>query len=169
MAAGEFVSVSSQSDTERADLQRERRELKNDPEGEKRELAAIYVRRGLDKPLAMQVAEKLMAKDALGAHAQDELGISKTTQPRPLQAAIASAASFSSGAFLPILAVLFVSRGWAPISVSAASLVGLAVLGVVGAEVGGAPRLKAALRVVLWGVLAMGVTFLAGRLFGAKL
>lgn len=168
MAAGEFVSVSSQADTENADLRKERRELKDDPKGETRELAAIYVKRGLDTALATQVAEALMAKDALAAHAQDELGLSETSRPRPFLAAAASAASFGAGALLPVLAALVAPVASVAPAVGGASLVGLVVLGLIGAQAGGAPRIKAALRVLFWGALAMTVTFAAGRIFGAQ-
>lgn len=166
MAAGEYVSVHSQADTERADLDRERRELKADDQGERNELTAIYVARGLDPALAKQVADQLMAHDALGAHARDELGISKTLSARPIQAALASAASFAVGAALPLLVT-----AWAPdasliLIVSATSLAFLAILGVVAARTGGAPVAAGALRVTFWGALAMAVTAGVGALFG---
>jgi len=167
MAAGEYVSVHSQADTEKADLARERAELTQDPAGEQRELARIYVARGLDATLADQVAVQLMAHDALGAHARDELGLSDTTAARPLLAAWASAASFSVGAVLPIAVVALAPRpqliGW----VSASSLVFLAVLGAVAARAGGAPVGAATWRVGFWGAAAMAVTAGAGALFGA--
>jgi VIT1/CCC1 family predicted Fe2+/Mn2+ transporter len=166
MAAGEYVSVSSQADTERADLERERKELSEDSAAEHDELAGIYVSRGLTAELARQVADQLMAKDALGAHARDELGISEVMTARPIQAAFASAASFSVGAAAPMLAVL-VSPGnlLVPI-VSAAALVFLAVLGAIGARAGGANVLRATVRVTFWGALAMALTAGIGALFG---
>jgi VIT1/CCC1 family predicted Fe2+/Mn2+ transporter len=168
MAAGEYVSVSSQSDSERADLGRERKELKEDRDGELRELAGIYVKRGLDRALAMQVAEQLMARDALGAHARDELGISATTAARPVQAALASAAAFSVGGALPLLMALAVPNGIVVEAVSIASLLSLALLGVVGAKTGGANVLRAAIRVTFWGALAMAVTAGIGAVFGTQ-
>ncbi|MBK6321434.1 VIT family protein [Candidatus Aalborgicola defluviihabitans] len=167
MAAGEFVSVHSQADTENADLARERAELKSDPAGEQRELAGIYVGRGLDRPLADQVAKQLMAHDAIGAHARDELGFSPTTAARPIQAALASAASFSVGAVLPIGVVLAVEPTNLIIWVSVTSLVFLAGLGAVSARAGGANMGKGAWRVAFWGAIAMAVTAGAGALFGA--
>lgn len=166
MAAGEYVSVSSQSDTERADIERERRELLAEPGQEHEELAGIYVQRGLDKDLARKVAKQLMAKDALGAHVRDELGISETITARPLQAALASAASFAVGAALPLL-VAYV----APITslgslVSVASLFFLALLGALAAHTGGAPMVAGAWRVTFWGALAMALTAAVGALFG---
>ena len=168
MAAGEYVSVSSQSDSERADLGRERKELSEDREGELRELAGIYVKRGLDKALALQVAEQLMAHDALGAHARDELGISDATAARPVQAALASAASFSVGGALPLLMALATPAGYVIEAVAAASLLFLALLGAVGAKTGGANLLRAAIRVTFWGALAMGVTAGIGAIFGTQ-
>lgn len=167
MAAGEYVSVSSQADTEQADIARERAEIAADPEAEHRELAGIYVRRGLDADLARQVAEQLMAKDALGAHARDELGLSEIASARPIQAAFTSAATFSAGAAMPLIAAMLSPTSLMPIIVSAASLVFLTVLGVLGAGVGGAGMWKAALRVTFWGAAAMAVTAVIGRLFGA--
>ncbi len=167
MAAGEYVSVSSQADTERADLSRERRELATQPEAEHQELAALYVKRGLTPELAAQVAQQLMAHDALGAHARDELGVSEMGTARPVQAAITSAATFAVGAALPLLtAVLAPIPQLVPL-VAGTSLVFLTGLGAVSARTGGAPVLKAALRVAFWGALAMGLTAVAGRLFGA--
>jgi VIT1/CCC1 family predicted Fe2+/Mn2+ transporter len=166
MAAGEFVSVSSQADTESADLAREREELRSDPSGEERELAAIYRRRGLDSDLARKVAQALMAKDALAAHARDELGISRISQARPVQAALASAATFSVGAAMPLLAVVLSPAGGIIIAVAAASLAYLAILGAIGANAGGANMAKASLRVAFWGVLAMAVTAGIGHLIG---
>jgi VIT1/CCC1 family predicted Fe2+/Mn2+ transporter len=166
MAAGEFVSVSSQSDTERADLDREREELKDDPEHEHAELSAIYVKRGLDVKLASQVATQLMDHDALGAHARDELGISHTAVSRPIQAAFASAGTFAVGAALPLLVVLLVPASAVLWAVSGASLLFLALLGLLSARAGGAPIGVATLRVTFWGVLAMALTAGVGALFG---
>ena len=166
MAAGEYVSVHSQADTEKAELERERAELEADDKGERRELTAIYVARGLDLSLAKQVTDQLMAHDALGAHARDELGISETLRARPIQAALASAGSFAVGAVMP-LAVTAVapSAGLIPI-VSGTSLVFLALLGGVAARAGGAGVLKGAVRVTFWGALAMAITAGVGSLFG---
>jgi VIT1/CCC1 family predicted Fe2+/Mn2+ transporter len=169
MAAGEFVSVSSQSDTETADLARESAELANDDQFEHEELAAIYVKRGLDAELARQVAAQLMAKDALGAHARDELGISDTLAARPVQAAFASACSFTVGAALPLLLVFFVPLSALVWVVSGSSLAFLALLGALAARAGGSPVLKSVVRVTFWGALAMGLTAGVGALFGAKL
>jgi len=166
MAAGEYVSVSSQADTERADLARERGELAANVPAEREELASIYVERGLTPALAHQVADQLMAHDALGAHARDELGISAALQARPVQAALTSALTFATGAALPLLIVLFVPEGRLVPTVAGASLVGLAVLGGLAARVGGARVLVAAARVVFWGALAMGLTAGIGALFG---
>jgi VIT1/CCC1 family predicted Fe2+/Mn2+ transporter len=166
MAAGEYVSVSSQADTEGADLARERAELASDPESERAELTGIYVDRGLTPELAAQVTEQLMAKDALGAHARDELGLSEITAAKPLQAAMASAATFAVGAALPVIVSALVPQSLLTIIVTASALVLLSVLGALAAQVGGAPRWKGALRVTFWGALAMGVSALIGRLFG---
>jgi VIT1/CCC1 family predicted Fe2+/Mn2+ transporter len=166
MAAGEYVSVSSQSDTERADLAREKQELADDPEFETKELATIYVRRGLAPALARQVAEKLMAKDALGAHARDELGISAATIAKPIQAALTSAASFAIGAALPIMALLVTPQRLLVPMVFSTSLVFLALLGAIGAKAGGAAILKPTLRVAFWGALAMALTAGVGALVG---
>jgi VIT1/CCC1 family predicted Fe2+/Mn2+ transporter len=167
MAAGEYVSVHSQADTETADLSRERKELEIDPAAEHRELAAIYVKRGLEPALARQVAEQLMAHDALGAHARDELGISETLSARPIQAALASAASFAAGAVLPLAVTALVpAHGLIP-WVSGTSLAFLALLGVIAARVGGADVRIGALRVTFWGALAMAITAGVGALFGA--
>jgi VIT1/CCC1 family predicted Fe2+/Mn2+ transporter len=166
MAAGEYVSVSSQSDTENADLARERAELRDDPEFELNELADIYAKRGVEPTLARQVAQQLMAKDALGAHARDELGISEVTSARPVQAAFTSAATFASGAALPLLVAVFAPLNALSWAVSIASLLFLAVLGVLGARSGGAPPLRAALRVTFWGAIAMAATAVIGKLFG---
>ena len=165
-AAGEYVSVSSQADTEQADLTRERTELATMPEAELNELTGIYVQRGLEPALARQVAEQLMAKDALAAHARDELGISEITTARPVQAALASAATFAVGAALPLLVVLLAPEAALVYTVSITSLIFLALLGVLAARAGGAPILKAALRVTFWGALAMGLTAAVGALFG---
>jgi VIT1/CCC1 family predicted Fe2+/Mn2+ transporter len=167
MAAGEFVSVHSQADTENADLSRERTELRQNPKGEQKELVAIYVGRGLDAVLADQVASQLMAHDALGAHARDELGLSIVTAARPTQAALASAASFSVGAALPIGVVATVAPAHLILWVSIASLGFLACLGAVSAKVGGARVWNGTWRVVFWGAIAMAVTAAAGALFGA--
>lgn len=166
MAAGEYVSVSSQADTEQADLTRERTELATMPEAELNELTGIYVQRGLEPALARQVAEQLTAKDALTAHARDELGISEITTARPVQAALASAATFAVGAALPLLVVLLAPEAALVYTVSITSLIFLALLGVLAARAGGAPMLKAALRVTFWGALAMGLTAAVGALFG---
>lgn len=166
MAAGEYVSVSSQADTENADLAREAKELKTDPEFEKEELAQIYVNRGLDSELAHKVAEQLMAHNALESHARDELGITESTVARPIQAAFASAATFSIGAGLPLIVVLIAEHKNLVYSVSLASLFFLVVLGVVAARAGGASSMKGALRVGFWGAFAMLVTALIGKLFG---
>lgn len=166
MAAGEYVSVSSQADTERADLDRERQELASDPGHEHAEMTAIYVQRGLDADLAARVAAQLMAHDALGAHARDELGISTVLGARPLQAALASAATFSVGAALPLLLVLLVPPPALIGAVAGASLVFLALLGSLAAIAGGAPVLPAAARVTFWGALAMLLTAGVGAAFG---
>ena len=169
MAAGEYVSVSSQADTEAADLERERSELKNDPDFEHRELAAIYQKRGLDKGTADDVARQLMAHDALGAHARDELSITHITTARPVQAAFTSAATFTTGAALPLAAAWLTQVGRPMIvAVSAASLIFLAILGAVGARAGSAPVLKATLRVAFWGAAAMAVTAGIGKLVGTS-
>ena len=167
MAAGEYVSVSSQADSERHNLERERRELMTDDAAEHVELAAIYEARGLDPALARQVAAQLMAKDALGAHARDELGLSTALAARPIQAAITSALAFATGAALPLLAVLLAPRDRLSLMVIATSMVCLALLGIVGARLGGAAVLRPTLRVVFWGGVAMAGTALIGRLFGA--
>lgn len=167
MAAGEYVSVHSQADTEKADLSRESAELAADPSAEHRELAAIYAARGVDADLANQVATQLMASDALGAHAREELGISETLSARPVQAALASAASFAFGAALPLLAAVFAAQQSVIAWVSVTSLFFLALLGAVAARVGGANPWTGAWRVTFWGALAMAVTAGAGALFGA--
>jgi len=169
MAAGEYVSVSSQSDTEQADLARERKELAENIDFEREELANLYVQRGVDHELALKVADQLMAMDALGAHARDELGISEITTARPAQAALTSAVTFSVGAALPIVVVLLVPTDKLILSVSIASLVFLGALGWVGARTGGANPLKAMLRVVFWGALAMALTAGVGSVFGTAI
>jgi VIT1/CCC1 family predicted Fe2+/Mn2+ transporter len=169
MAAGEYVSVSSQADTERADLARERRELSDDPGAEHAELAAIYVARGLTPELASQVATELTAHDALGAHARDELGLSEVMAARPLQAALASAAAFAVGAILPVLMVISVPPHRLGAFVIGGSLLLLAVLGAIAARVGGASMGRGALRVAFWGVMAMAASALVGRLFGTAI
>ena len=166
MAAGEYVSVSSQADTEKADLGRERKELAADSVHEHEELAGIYVARGLEPALAKQVAIQLMAKDALGAHARDELGISDMTTARPVQAALASAATFAVGAALPLVIAFFVPEGALISAVAGTSLVFLAGLGALSAKTGGAPILRATWRVTFWGALAMALTAGVGALFG---
>lgn len=167
MAAGEYVSVSSQSDTERADLARERAELANAPEFELNELAEIYAQRGVEPALARQVAQQLMTKDALGAHARDELGISEITTARPVQAAFTSAATFAAGAALPLLTVLVFPEAMLTPAVFASSLVFLALLGALGARSGGANIWRATVRVTFWGAFAMALTAGVGALFGA--
>ena len=166
MAAGEYVSVSSQSDTERADLARETKELRESPASELDELAEIYVKRGVDAALARQVAQQLMTKDALGAHARDELGISDITTARPVQAALTSAATFSVGAAMPLLMVVVAPAAVLVPVVSVASLAFLAVLGAIGAKAGGADLMRATARVTFWGALAMALTAGIGKIFG---
>lgn len=168
MAAGEYVSVSSQADTERADLDRERQELAADPKHEHAELTAIYVARGLDRQLATQVAAQLTAHDALGAHARDELGISEMLTARPIQAGLASAATFAVGAALPLLVVVLVPVSTLIWAVAASSLFFLALLGSLAAGVGGASIVTAAARVTFWGALAMAITAGVGALFGVN-
>lgn len=169
MAAGEYVSVSSQSDTENADLERERHELNSNEESEQAELAAIYVSRGLDAALAGEVAIQLMEKDALGAHARDELGISESLSARPVQAAFASAGTFAVGAALPMMLVLLVPHSALVWTVSLSSLVFLALLGALAARAGGSSIWGSVLRVTFWGALAMALTAGVGSLFGANL
>jgi VIT1/CCC1 family predicted Fe2+/Mn2+ transporter len=169
MAAGEYVSVSSQADTEGADLERERKELASDADHEQAELAAIYVTRGLDPELAKEVAAQLMAKDGLSAHARDELGISDTLTARPVQAAFASAGSFIAGAVLPLLLVFFVPQAALTWSVSVSSLLFLALLGAVAARAGGSPIGNSVIRVTFWGALAMALTAGVGAMFGTTL
>jgi VIT1/CCC1 family predicted Fe2+/Mn2+ transporter len=166
MAAGEYVSVSSQSDTEHADLQREKRELAEDPVFEREELAQLYVARGVEAHLAREVATQLMAKDPLGAHARDELGISEISTARPVQAAVASAATFSVGAAAPLLLVLVSPTNVLIPAVAIGSLLFLSLLGAVGAKAGGAGLLKPTLRVTFWGAFAMGLTAGIGAIFG---
>jgi len=168
MAAGEYVSVSSQADLEKADLNRERRELHEDPEGELRELTGIYVKRGLDSELAGQVARQLTDHDALGAHARDELGLSKATRARPVQAALASAASFAIGAIVPLLVAWLVPVRRVPVTVMVISVALLGILGMLGARGGNAPAVPAVARVVLLGVAAMLLTIGLGHLFGTN-
>jgi len=168
MAAGEYVSVSSQADTEHADLARERGELNAQPENEHKELAAIYVKRGLTATLARQVADQLMAHDALGAHARDELGITVMTTANPVQAALVSALTFSVGAALPLLAAVLAPPSLLVPLVAGTSLIVLTGLGALAARAGGAPILRASLRVVFWGALAMALTAVVGKLFGAS-
>lgn len=168
MAAGEYVSVSSQSDTEEADLARERKELATDDAVERAELAAIYVGRGVSPPLAKQVADELMAHDALGAHARDELGISDLQRARPVQAAFASAATFAVGAALPLVVGMLAPVSVLAVSVIGASLVCLATLGALAAGAGGASPRVGASRVTVWGALAMALTYAAGALFGTS-
>ena len=167
MAAGEYVSVSSQADTEQADIARERLELATDIESERDELTSIYVERGLDPALAREVALKLMEKDPLKAHARDELGITETAAARPIQAALTSAATFAAGAALPLLTAVIAPASAAVPVVSGTSLVFLAALGALAARTGGAPIFRGAARVTFWGALAMGITAVVGSLFGA--
>jgi VIT1/CCC1 family predicted Fe2+/Mn2+ transporter len=166
MAAGEYVSVSSQSDTEEADLQRERWELERQDASERAELANIYVNRGLEPALANQVADQLMAHDALGAHARDELGISETQRANPLQAAFASAGAFSVGAVMPLAVAYFIPASIFTATIAVTSLAFLAVLGATAARTGGAPVFSGAFRVTFWGALAMAITYGVGMLFG---
>jgi len=167
MAAGEYVSVSSQSDTEKADLGRERQELIKQPDFEREELAQIYVDRGVEPVLARQVADQLMAKDALSAHARDELGISEMMTARPIQAALTSAATFAVGAAMPLLMVIVSPASMLVITVSVASLAFLALLGAIGARAGGAGVVRPTLRVAFWGAFAMALTAGIGHLVGA--
>jgi len=166
MAAGEYISVSSQADAEQADLAREREELSDSPAAEQKELAAIYVKRGLDVALASEVATQLMQFDALAAHARDELGITDASVARPIQAALASAGSFTVGAALPLLIVIIFPSAWLMWAIASGSLVSLALLGLLSASVGGAPVGIAILRVSFWGALAMALTAGIGALFG---
>ena len=166
MAAGEYVSVSSQSDTERADLAREKRELEIHWDIELEELTVIYQRRGLDRPTAEAVARQLMEKDALGAHARDELGLTDTAAANPIQAAFTSALTFTAGAALPLAAAWLAPGPWVVLVVTVVTLVVLAILGALGARTGGAPLLRGAVRVLFWGAFAMAVTWGVGALFG---
>jgi vacuolar iron transporter family protein len=166
MAAGEYVSVSSQADTERADITREKRELVTQPQAEEDELTGIYARRGLEPELARTVARRLMAKDALAAHARDELGLTEELAARPLQAALASAATFAVGAGVPVLTILVAPASRLSLAVSIVSLICLAALGAIAARTGGAPVAIGAARVAFWGALAMAITAAIGRLFG---
>jgi len=166
MAAGEYVSVSSQTDAEQADLARETKELTETPEAELAELAGIYMRRGLDEGLARQVAAQLTRKDALGAHARDELGISETVMAHPIQAALVSAVTFAAGAVIPLIIALVAPAGQISVVIAATTLVALAVLGGLGASAGGAGIVKGALRVMFWGALAMAATAAVGMAFG---
>ena len=168
MAAGEYVSVSSQADTERADLARESKELAANPDQEHEELVSIYVQRGLDRPLAASVATRLMAHDALGAHGRDELGISDTLAAKPVQAALASAGTFAAGAALPLLMVLALPHAALMWGLAGSSLLFLALLGLLAARAGGAPAFASVLRVSFWGALAMGMTAAVGTLFGVS-
>ena len=169
MAAGEYVSVSSQSDTEKSDLARERRELADAPEAELQELQRIYVERGLESDLALRVAEQLMKRDALAAHARDELGITESQTARPIQAALASAAMFSVGAALPLVITAVAPARALIACVSVGSLLCLALLGTIAASAGGASRLRGALRVTVWSALALAATAAVGRIFGASM
>ncbi|MGD9629907.1 MAG: VIT family protein [Pyrinomonadaceae bacterium] len=166
MAAGEYVSVHSQADTEKADLDRERKELATDDVGERMELAGIYVNRGLEPDLARQVADQLMAHNALEAHARDELGISEELKARPVQAAVFSAVSFAIGAALPLVVAMLLRSEWLIVGVSGSSLLCLGILGAVAARAGGASLVTGALRVTFWGAIAMAATALVGKLFG---
>nr|WP_047169189.1 VIT family protein [Sphingomonas sp. Y57] len=169
MAAGEYVSVSSQADTERADLAREKSELASQPDFERRELADIYMARGLDEDLAFRVADQLMANDALGAHARDELGISEVVAARPVQAALTSAATFSAGALMPLVLVAITPPASLVLTEIVATLLFLALLGALGAWAGGAQATRSIMRVTFWGALAMAATAGIGRLFGTTL
>jgi len=169
MAAGEYVSVSSQSDAERAYLARERAELEDDPEAETRELAGLYTARGITPELAHQVAVELMAKDAIKAHARDELGISEMTTARPIQAALTSALTFTIGAMLPLIAAFLVAPPMTVLAVTTSALATLSLLGLLGARAGGADVMKSVLKVTLWGALALAVTAGIGRMFGTVL
>lgn len=168
MAAGEYVSVSSQADTESADLTRERHELATTPDAEKEELAGIYTARGLTPALARQVADQLMERDALAAHARDELGLSPTTAARPIQAALASAVAFAVGATPPVVVAAIAPTPWLARIVTGSALVMLTVLGAVAARVGGAAMARGAVRVAFWGALAMAASAAVGRLFGTQ-
>lgn len=168
MAAGEYISVQSQADTENADLNRERRELAEEPEKEMNELKSIYMKRGLDEQLAQQVAVKLMAGDALAAHARDELGITEELRARPVQAALASAGAFAIGAVIPTIASSLANSGSVSLVTTGVTLLTLTALGALAAFAGGASIVRGAIRVTFWGALAMGVTALVGKLVGAS-
>src|SRR5450631_413740 len=168
MAAGEYVSVSSQSDIENADMKREKNELATAPESELAELTEIYVKRGLDKQLALQVASQLTKRNALESHLRDELGINEMTQPKPLQAALASGASFISGGILPFIVAIFAPIKLMVICQYSFAIVFLALSGATGAKVGGSPIMKGIIRICFWGTVAMGITALVGYLFGVK-
>jgi vacuolar iron transporter family protein len=168
MAAGEYVSVQSQADTEKADLLQEKQELADDPHTELAELAHIYVRRGLTHALARQVAEQLSAHDALGAHARDELGITETLRARPVQAAMASASAFTAGALVPLIAVLLASARYVGVTTIAVTLISLFISGALAAHAGGAPLLRGALRVGFWGAMAMAASYFIGNLFDVR-
>jgi VIT1/CCC1 family predicted Fe2+/Mn2+ transporter len=169
MAAGEYISVQSQADTEGADLKREEQELVEDPEGELAELAAIYVKRGLSEELALQVAVSLTASNALGAHARDELGITEELRARPIQAAIASAAAFAAGGIIPIISTLVVALQWTSVVTTFVTLCTLTGLGSLAAYAGGASMLRGAMRVTFWGALAMCATAVVGKIMGTSL
>ena len=169
MAAGEFVSVQSQADTEQADLAKERQELVDNPAGELAELTGIYMERGLNPALARQVAEAMTLHDALGAHARDELGLTEELRARPVQAALASAASFAAGAVVPLAAILLTPRGQLGAVTTLSALAALTALGGTAAWAGGAPVLRGSLRMLFWGALAMGLTALVGRMSGAMI
>lgn len=168
MAAGEYVSVSSQTDAEQADIARETKELEETPEAELKELTSIYVARGLDEDLARQVAVQLTEKDALGAHARDELGISETVTAHPIQAALVSAATFAVGAVIPLIVVLLVAETRIALVVATSTIIALAILGGLGASIGGAGLVRGAARVTFWGALAMVATALVGTIFGVS-
>ena len=169
MAAGEYVSVSSQADTEKADLEREQNELKSDWDNEVKELTNIYVNRGLDEDLAKKVAEQLMERDALVAHARDELGITEIHRAKPIQAALTSAATFAIGAALPVLVAVFSNISYIIYTVTASSLLSLGLLGAISAKIGGANTIIGTIRVTFWGILAMALTASIGALFGAHI
>ncbi|RJF74858.1 VIT family protein [Deinococcus cavernae] len=168
MAAGEYVSVQSQADTENADLAKETRELREQPERELQELADIYVSRGVEPTLALQVAQQLTAADALGAHAREELGITEQLRAQPFQAALASAAAFVAGGIIPVLGAVFLPQNIVSIGVTVITLLTLTVLGALAAHAGGASRVKGAVRVTVWGAVAMALSALIGSLFGVK-
>ena len=169
MAAGEYISVQSQADTENADLNRERRELDQEPDKELHELKSIYMQRGLDEQLALQVAAKLTAGDALAAHARDELGITDELRARPIQAAVVSAAAFAVGAIIPVLAAILAPSNWVSFVTTVVTLLSLTALGSLAAFAGGASILRGAIRVTFWGALAMSITAIIGKIIGATL